>query len=162
MTFSFNSGQNLDSGSGTNHVKLLATVPSGGLLHEVNVQGICYAAYEPVGFTTGVYPTKNLSAGLQYGAVGHVPTGITDGTATGETWLEFASALPSIDLINDVIGTSPTNVMERASFGVKIRWRGLLYMPSGSDLHFECGENGAGTGVFNFKLDYTWWVGWST
>lgn len=162
MGFSFSSGMNLDVGSGTNHVKLIASLPAGATLHEVNVQGICYAAYGQISLANGTYPSLNLAAGLQYGAVGHVPGGITDGTAAGETWLEFAAGIPPNMLINDTAGTSPTNAMERASFPLNFHWRGLFNFNTGADLHFECGENGAGAGTFNFKLDYTWWVGYST
>lgn len=162
MGFNFASGQNIDTGHGTNHVRLLASLPSNSLVHEVNVQGLAYAAYGAVSLTTGNYPSLNLSAGIQYGAVGHVPGGITDGTATGESWFDFAAGLPTMGIINDVVGTSPTNVMERASFGIAFHWRGLLFFATGADLHFELGENNASGTHFDFETDYTWWVGYST
>lgn len=162
MPFTFASGQNIDSGSGLNHVKLLASVPAGACLHEVNVQGECFDSYIANAVTSGVFPSLNLSAGIQYGAIGHVPSGITDGTATGETWLTFSDGIPPTFLVNWVAGTSPTNVMERASFALNARWRGTLFLGSGADIHWELGENDTDPSHFNFKLDYTWWVGWST
>lgn len=162
MGFNFASGQNLDTAHGRNHVKLLASLPSNALLLEANVQGVCYAAYSALALVTGNYPTLNLSAGIQYGAVGHVPTGITDGTATGENWLDFAAGLTAAPLINDVVGTSPTNVMERASFAINFHWRGLISFNTGADLHFELGENAAAPSAFDFETDYTWWIGYAT
>jgi hypothetical protein len=142
--------------------KGMGTIPAGAYLHEADVQGNVMLAYTGIALTTGNYPTYNLVAGIEYGAIGHVPPGITNGTGSGETWLSFTNALRPAFAINDNNGTSPTNAMERVSYGLDCHWRGLIYFALGADLYVEIGMDTAQPVASAFKSFFSTSLVYST
>ena len=122
----------------THHNKL-ATLSNGNYLTEVRCQGIVMLAVEATALTNGVNPTYNLVAGIQYGSPGYSPGDVTNGQPGANNWIVWAAGLPSTAENNDTAGTSPLNVMERASYALDLRWNGLWYFPSGADVYLVIG-----------------------
>lgn len=149
-------------GLGTAHHNKVAALGNGNYLTEISCEGLVILPYSNPSVAAGNWPTYNLVAGLQYGAPGYTPTDVTNGTPGSNTWITWSNGLPPVHEITDWAGTSPVLTMERATYGLNIKWRGLWYFPSGADIYLVIGMDTSQPVHTSFAPFYFHWAVWAS